>query len=231
MELTGRIKSLLKRYPIVVGLYYSARLRFNEFKSPEDIFSHVHDINEWGDAESVSGTGSNLRQTQKLRRELPALLKDINAKTLLDAPCGDLNWMKELSLPIERYIGVDVVTKIVEENQRRYTSERRRFLQLDITKDPLPAADVILCRDCLVHLSHKKIEAAISQFKQSRATYLLTTTFPHIEKNKNIGTGGWRPINLEKPPFNFSPPLHVIVEESDTAYPDKTLALWKLKEL
>jgi len=59
--------------------------------SMESTFTPFYTKNLWGGDESVSGPGSSLKSTAKLRRELPKLLREIGARTLLDAPCGDFN--------------------------------------------------------------------------------------------------------------------------------------------
>src|SRR5262245_23095226 len=118
--------------------------------------------------------------------------KEIQARSLLDAGCGDFNWMKEMKLDIDRYIGVDIVPELITANQQKYGSAIRIFIHLDITKNELPQADVILCPDCLAHFSFKDIFATIQRFKQSNCKYLLTTTFTRFPKNIDIATGGWR---------------------------------------
>src|SRR5690242_11698377 len=72
-------------------------------------FTEIYQQNGFGGRESVSGPGSDLSQTAAVREALPALLKEIGARTLLDAPCGDYFWMKEARLDLERYIGADIV--------------------------------------------------------------------------------------------------------------------------
>jgi hypothetical protein len=132
------------------------------------------------------------------------------------------------------YIGVDIVSKLIEENNRKYASHNRQFLNFDITHDLLPKADLILCRDCFVHLSFADIHAAISNFKKSGSKYLLTTTFTNVTRNMDIKTGGWRPLNLEIEPFNLPKPILIINEnctEGNMAYTDKSLALWELAAL
>ncbi|HEY0730091.1 MAG TPA: hypothetical protein VGD38_18535, partial [Pyrinomonadaceae bacterium] len=120
----------------------------------QSTFAPFYAENRWGDAESVSGPGSNLERTAKLRSELPLLLEEIGARTLLDAPCGDFNWMKNTALKLEQYIGADVVPELIARNQSLYGDEHTRFVFLDLTRDKLPRADVILCRDCLIHFSN-----------------------------------------------------------------------------
>jgi hypothetical protein len=200
----------------------------------ESTFAPFYTENRWGDSESASGPGSNLARTAKLRTELPTLLREIGARTLLDAPCGDFNWMKDTDLGVEQYIGVDVIPDLIARNQGLHGNERTRFLYLDLTSDALPRADVILCRDCLIHFSYRHIASAIRNFKRSGSTYLLTNTYPRWQKNENIRTGDFRHINLLLSPFNFPPPLRQIDEklpEEETQYFGKTLGLWKLTDL
>ena len=199
----------------------------------EATFAQFYKENRWGDAESVSGPGSTLTRTSKLRIELPLLLKEIGARTLFDAPCGDFNWMKDTDLGIEQYIGVDIIPELIASNQSRYGNDRVRFALLDLTRDELPRVDVILCRDCFIHFSYRHIESAIRNFKRSRSTYLLTNTYPAWPQNADIRTGDFRQINLLLPPFSFPPPLKQI----DEKYPQeaeqffgKTLGLWKLRD-
>ena len=158
----------------------------------ERTFAPFYSENLWGDNESVSGPGSNLTRTAKLRQELPGLLHELATRTLLDAPCGDFNWMKDTQLEIEKYIGVDVVPKLIARNQELYGNDQRQFALLDLTRDELPRTDVILCRDCLIHFSYRHIAAAIKNFKQSGSTYLLTNSYPLWPANTDIRTGDFR---------------------------------------
>lgn len=198
------------------------------------IFSDIHRRRAWGDCESVSGPGSGIIRTSAFSDQLPRLLEELGVRTLLDAGCGDFNWLKEVKLDLESYIGVDVVEEIVNELRHKYANEHRRFLNLDIISDKLPQADLILCRDCLVHLSFSQIFAALRNFKHSNSKYLLATTFTRFVDNADIAMGDWRPINLQEPPFSLSPPLKLIDEkrsESGEDYSDKHLGLWELKDI
>ena len=211
-----------------------ARKVFKRRAYMQSTFARHYTDNLWGNAESVSGPGSSLNSTIKLRSELPLLLAELGAKTLLDAPCGDFNWIKETDLRLEQYTGVDVVADIVDRNQKLYGNERTTFLVRDLTRDELPRADVILCRDCFIHLSYRHIAAAIKNFKRSRSAFLLTNTYPLFRSNKNIKTGDFRPINLMLPPFDFPTSIRQIHEklpEQQTEFFGKTLELWRLDDL
>jgi len=173
--------------------------------------------------------------THVIRQVLPAIVRAINARVFLDAACGDFNWMKELDLGVERYIGSDIVADLIAENQRKYGDRIREFRCLDIVKDALPRSDVVLCRDCLAHLSYEDIVAAIGNIKASGATYLLASTFPRmIENNLDIRTGDFRPVNLQAAPFNFPVPIMYFEEvsaEDNMVYWKKTLCLWRLTDI
>jgi hypothetical protein len=61
-------------------------------------FEGMYEQNIWGDRESRSGSASNLKSTERLRAELPALLRDLGVRSLLDIPCGDWVWMQHVDL-------------------------------------------------------------------------------------------------------------------------------------
>lgn len=198
-------------------------------------FSRIYRENIFGSHESRSGGGSTLEQTATLRRAIPALLGELGARSLIDAPCGDFNWMSCTPLDLDRYIGIDIVDELIRADQERYGSPKREFLCRDIIVDPLPAVEVILCRDCLVHLTFDQALKAIGNFRRSGSTYLLTTTFSERDTNVDLkGKDIWRTLNLECAPFNFPPPLRLVNEnctEGDGAYRDKCLGLWRLADL
>jgi hypothetical protein len=133
------------------------------------------------------------------------------------------------------YIGADIVEELIKKNINLYLEQsNRKFMVLDLITDPLPVCDIIIVRDCLVHLSYDNINLAIKNIKLSGCKYLLTTSFTNREENKDIVTGDWRPINLEKSPFNFPPPILVINEncaEVNGIYKDKSMALWEINTL
>ena len=209
------------------------RLRFRMMNA-EGVFNSVYRNNTWDGDESVSGPGASLRQTQAIRRELPLLIERLGIRTLLDAPCGDFNWMKETTLGLDRYIGIDIVADLVESNRLLHSSEGRTFIRKNLIIDSLPEVDLILCRDCLVHFSYSDARAAMRNFRASKSTYLLTTTFAARHSNTDIVTGDWRPLNLQAPPFNLPPPITMLDEkcsEANGQYHDKRLGLWRIVDL
>ncbi|GAB4385800.1 MAG: class I SAM-dependent methyltransferase [Elainellaceae cyanobacterium] len=197
------------------------------------VFTHIRQVNLWQSAESASGRGSELSVTAALRANLTGLIEKLSIQSILDAPCGDFNWMQHVSLSGVSYTGMDVVPEMVERNQSLHGTETIRFMAGDVTRDALPKVDLILCRDCLVHLPLRDGCLALRNFKQSGSQYLLTTTYLSVTKNQDAPVGSWKPLNLYLPPFNLPPPLIMFSDPSDDtgANPDKSLGLWDLQAL
>lgn len=206
-------------------------------KDMSTVFSTIFENRVWNEQnsiESVSGSGSSIEQVQAILESLPLLLNQYNIHTVLDIPCGDFNWMRQLDWTTRKYIGADIVASLVQQNTSRYANDNIQFVHLDLTQDPLPASELIFCRDCLVHLSFEDIRKAVQNIKTSNSVYLLTTTFTQQVINEDITTGGWRPINLERAPFFFPEPIFIINEkctEMEGIFQDKSLGLWKVSAL
>jgi hypothetical protein len=228
------LKSAAKRIPGLRPLVSSVRSALLSRQPKDRIFREIYERNGWAGAESVSGQGSDDVQTRRIREELPRLWERRGVRHLVDAPCGDFRWMRTIVQHLEGYTGLDIVEPLIAGNARTHGTDRVRFAVADVIRDPLPAADMILCRDCLVHLSFDDVRAALANMRRSGTGYLLTTTFPAVTKNRNIATGDWRPLNLRLPPFDFPEPVELINEECTEfggRYADKSLGLWRLAEL
>ncbi len=234
----SKLKSVLRRITPLSDLarclrrhYFRVRLGG---KDCEQVFSTIYRENYWGGRDSVSGTGSAAAQTGAIIRELPKLLEELRAASILDIPCGDFHWMDKLEWRGVAYTGADIVAEIIENNRKHHEKSGISFLKLDLIGDELPRVDLVFCRDCLVHFSFADVFKALRNICRSESKYLLTTTFPERKKNHDIVTGQWRVLNLEKPPFNLPRPLKIITEEcteEQGAYADKSLALWKIDEM
>ena len=202
-------------------------------QTTKQIFDQIAEGNYWKATESVSGIGSSLAQTAEIIRQLPSILKRFRIHAILDIPCGDFNWMQKVDLTGIHYRGGDIVGKIVAQNQRLYQTQSVTFTEMDLLNDLLPKVDLLFCRDCLVHLSFADSFKALANIRESGALYFMTTTFPDEAQNKDIPTGGWRPLNLQKPPFSFPEPILLLNEnctEMDGAFADKSLGLWRIAE-
>jgi len=214
--------------------YFAKRAQAGGPTDPLTAFRLAYRDNLWRGAETPSGAGSSTDQTRVIAAALPRLCATYGVGSLLDIPCGSFNWMADVDLRGIRYTGGDIVPEIVADATRRDGRRGRRFLVLDLTRSPLPAADLLLCRDCFVHLSYSDITRAVANIRKSDIEYLLTTTFRAESAFRDIVTGDWRPLNLEAPPFVFPPPLELLHEECTEhggAFADKALGLWRVGDL
>jgi len=201
-------------------------------RAQQRTFTAIYERNGWGDEESVSGPGSTLARAADYLNDLLAMLDAFGVRSLVDAPCGDFNWMRRVvaARPLE-YTGVDIVQELIAGRARADAGPGRHFLCLDMTRGELPRADLILCRDGLVHLSFADARAALRNFKRSGSRLLLATTFVDRTRNRDVRTGGWRPLNLQAAPFHLPSPIALIDEQcrhSGGLYRDKHLGLWAL---
>jgi hypothetical protein len=239
MSFTKWIKQSVENYAprVVLAPYMKWRYRQRDPAiqgSAADRFTRIYETNNWGDTDSRSGPGSNLRAAGRFIDAFPKLLNDHQVRTVIDVPCGDFNWMRRVDLGGRKYIGGDIVKELVEHNQANYASPDRSFVCIDLTKDQLPPGDLLLVRDCFIHLSFDMIHRALKNIRRSPIRSLLATIYPYKRRNWDIETGGFRPINLLRPPFNLPDPLEII-EEDGTEVPDQNyrrhLALWHVGDL
>ena len=224
----GRVRRALNGLPggkAVIRSY--EKFRFGKYRDADEVFRHHYEANGWACEESVSGDGSTVEYTENLRAKLPGLIEDLDVSTFLDAPCGDLNWVRLVEWDRElQYIGGDIVGPLIERNQAQFGDEHRRFVKLDVTADPLPAADLWMCRDCLFHLSERDVFKALGNFARSDVPYLLTSTHQNCTANEDIPTGSFRELNLELAPYSLGPPVRAI-DDWIEGYPVRQLGLWE----
>ncbi|MEY2855024.1 MAG: hypothetical protein RL030_2156 [Pseudomonadota bacterium] len=219
------MKAILQRY---FPWAHEALMRQYAKRVPRsEVFSRIYRENGWDDPESRSGVGSRMDETRVVRSVLPGLLRELGVRTMLDAPCGDRNWIQHVELGAIDYRGADIVPELIAENTRRFP--QYRFQVLDLVTGPIPEVDLVLCRDCLVHLSLKDAARALSNIAASGSRYLLSTTFAGLDAHTDIIIG-WRRLDLQKPPFSLPAPLRMI-DEASSEQSDKRLGLWDLHAL
>lgn len=160
--------------------------------------------------ESRSGSGSTVKNTELYVNQLSQYLdafKELNNNkppVFFDAPCGDLNWIKDLFSSVE-YAGGDISeTLIADLNQQLPQIDTYLF---DITRDDFPAADIWHCRHCHFHLSLSDIANSFEGFCRSKIDVaLMTTHFLPDNVTFDIPSGSFRPLDLTNFPFYLPEP-------------------------
>jgi hypothetical protein len=191
------------------------------------VFEEIYAKNFWGSPQSRSGPGSEVARTERYRSALVELLRRRNIRSMFDAPCGDLNWMKLVleELPIA-YSGGDISDYALEEARKNCPGvDVRRF---DICSDAFPSAELWHCRDSLFHLSFPDIWLALENASRSNLSYALITTNRSIYlKNLDIETGGSRYLDLERPPFRLPRALEYLFDGEPGEFP-RYVGLWTM---
>jgi SAM-dependent methyltransferase len=202
------------------------RLAYLESESAADRFEQIYEQDVWtrGNPDNPgSGAGSTLSVTSSVRRELPALLDRLDANVVLDLGCGDYTWMQGVEIR-QRYVGADIVPSVIAHNQERYGSPTHSFVVADAVQDPLPDADVVLCREVLFHLSFDDIRSLLANVLASERRYLIATTDRITMFNADIRTGDYRPLDLERRPFRLGRPVTQI--DDGELIGGRRLAVW-----
>ena len=162
--------------------------------------------------ETPCGYGSTMAATSTLRDGLRQMLDRLGVKSLLDAPCGDFNWLATVDLDGLSYIGVDASADNLAVARARAPGRDFRFA--DIVRDPLPTADAVLCRDFLQHLPTAMAVEALGNITLSAPGWILATSHDNRANDDIAVPGGFRPLNLRAAPFWFPAPVESI-EDGD----------------
>lgn len=196
---------------------------------PKEVFTNIFQKNWWNNDESRSGWGAELKRTAAIRVDLSDFARRHTLSSLLDAPCGDFNWMQHVVWPADfRYVGADIVHDLIIEN--RHNHPGIEFLELDVLSDPLPSVDAWLARDLMIHFPDKAIWTALEQFRRSSIRYLLATTYPNAQQNTDIKFGQVRHINLCAPPFSLPAPLEILREDDDPVT-GRVIGVWRRSDI
>lgn len=200
----------------------------------KELFTQYYTENSWNGKESLSGPGSDYEQTKHLIPELTEMLDQYKIKSILDVPCGDFNWMRRVNLNGIAYTGGDIVDPMIKRNRKKYSDRGITFDLINIVEDELPMVDLVMVRDCFVHIPNKDIFTALRNIKNSKSKYILTThfTWRSHTNNNDIKVGAWRRINLQQEPFGFPAPEYTIIEGNIQSNDrDKTMSLWKIEDI
>ena len=193
-----------------------------------------------GRRESASGPGSALSATAECLELLDEVIARYGVKTILDLGCGDWHWMRlagwRKGKEIIRYEGWDAHAGMVDHLTQLYGDERTFFRVGDITTEPLPPADLVICRDVLFHLPIDLAKRVVDQLK-SRNGLLISTSFQHVKENTGIKpympieNWGFYHINLDLAPFDLAPYRLRAIPEAVSAIleQERSICLYQMK--
>lgn len=186
----------------------------------------------WG--EPRSSAYSRPEFASGVMRELPRFIERYGIRSMLDAPCGDLTWIRQVRFPPGfRYIGADVVAALIAQVSAAHPGWDLRVL--DLLADRLPLADLWLCRDCLTLYSWADQERILRQFLDRRTGGWLALTSHFNHSNADEPSGREREVNYRAAPFCFPPPAEQVVdwawEEERPGLKPRALCFWRRESL
>jgi hypothetical protein len=192
----------------------------------KNVFTNIYNKNLFG-GRCKSGFGSDPEHTEQITKELPKFINAYGIKTIIDAPCGEVQYMSEVldQLNNYEYIGIDIVDDLINKNSEVFKfNKRMSWACRNIVESELPIGDFLICRDCLVHLDNTNTKLVAAKFKNYK--YVASTNFPGLETNN----GNWKPINLIIEPYNFGKPYEVIFDDDFVeGIGEKTLSIWQFR--
>ena len=187
-------------------------------------FSNVYKWSSWGnapDSKYFSGIGSAGPAARMYVERMSQILASIFDRaaapvTIVDLGCGDFRVGSELVRRLDgaRYVGCDIVSEVIEENTRKFASDRVRFQCLDLVSESLPEGDVYLVRQVFQHLPNADIAVALAKLSSRRHVFITEgqpkTIVGPVNPDKPIGgdvrfdweRGCGRGVELDQPPFS-----------------------------
>lgn len=172
------------------------------------VFTYIYKNAIWGKNENgdgFSGEGSTLENTSQYRDFLQKFLHTHQIKSVVDAGCGDWEFSQHIDWIGISYTGYDVVKHVIENNSKKFQSANLTFMCENFLNLDLPAADLFLCKDVFQHLPSEQINSFLSQLQKFKYCLITNDVDQETEQALNIDTdaGGYRYIDLTKPPFNL----------------------------
>ena len=141
------------------------------------VMQQIYEKHLWGGPEFdfYSGEGSHKQEFTLPYLEAVTAFLDCRKEKLsvCDLGCGDFNIGQHLVPYTKKYIAIDIVDALIERNKKRFKASHLQFLCIDIVKDILPKADVVILRQVLQHLSNAEISAILK--KLSQYNFLILT--------------------------------------------------------
>eukprot|EP00933_Yihiella_yeosuensis_P032696 TRINITY_DN26326_c0_g1_i1.p1 TRINITY_DN26326_c0_g1~~TRINITY_DN26326_c0_g1_i1.p1 ORF type:complete len:476 (-),score=89.21 TRINITY_DN26326_c0_g1_i1:81-1448(-) len=182
--------------------------------SKAEAFSEIYRKGIWPGLFSRSGPGSDPFHPM-VRVAITALdmaIDVLGVRSMLDAACGDAEWIAQSFLkrrPEVVYTGIDIVSSVIEENQRRHPA--LRFYTLDLS-DPsssstLPKGiDLVFSKETLNHMFVEDAVSALQQLQSTGARYLVTNITRGSPNNlgaKKRHHANYAQYDYSLPPFNL----------------------------
>ncbi len=214
----------------VLGQYRRTKRRFERLRNAKrnnaEVFEGVYRNELWGSDEAsfCSGSGSDDSVTSSYVSMVNRFIAENRDRidTIVDIGCGDFRVGRGFELQGCKYIGIDVVTPLIDHLKSTWQAKDRGSRCLDATEDQIPQGELCLIRQVLQHLSNEEIEIVLRKTAAFRYR-LITEHHPApavlCEPNLNKPHGGDTRVFdnsgvfIELPPFSVTDAT-IVLEQS-----------------
>lgn len=175
------------------------------------VFSHIYSNNVWGDGsilKPLSGPGSLPDNAKPYVDFIADAINRFSLATVLDVGHGDWNMWRDYRFENINYLGVDVADRVSINNMEKFGSKNIKFRQVD-KFDPLPSADLLLCKDVLQHLSYEDIHIILSQISKFKFLGICNDIHLYVPLLRNIRVSVQLRTRLRKL-YKFESPFYYI---------------------
>lgn len=166
-------------------------------------FNRIYAEGTWGKdvaGKGTSGTGSTLEITREYRAYVEDFVKKHSVKSVVDAGCGDWSFSSAMDWGNASYLGVDIASDVIAAVRNKHETDKIKFQVSNIT-DELPAAELLISKDVLQHLSNELVHKFIrNNLRKGKYKWVILTNDRGSE-NRDVASGGYRAIDLAAPPF------------------------------
>jgi SAM-dependent methyltransferase len=152
-----------------------------------------------------SGPGSLSTINTPLIELLERFIRDNSVRRIVDFGCGDWQWMSQVDLAGTEYFGFDVVAGVLAKNAAAHKSQNVQFALTPDNLSDLPEGELIVFKDVLIHLPNAYVSELLAYARQKYRFILAINneTDNPSEYNSEIEFGGFRPVDLARPPFSM----------------------------
>ena len=168
------------------------------------VFARIYDQGGWGGL--GSGPGSSARYNRPFLGLLSEFILQAKIRSIVDYGCGDWSMFSKYQFEGADYLGIDIVESVIENNRNRYSRPGVEFrLACSLAKENC-SADLLLMKDVMLHLPNNRC-AEFFDYARNRFRFGLFVNdmkSHEAEANQDIEVGGYRPVDITKPPFEMS---------------------------
>jgi hypothetical protein len=154
----------------------------------EESFDYIYQHRIWGadGTRPLSGWGSYGEWAASFVRVAAEVIQERGVRTVTDIGCGDFNIGSQLCGSVEKYHASDISSEIIRWNLERFSALKNVvFQQINACVDPLPAADLLIIRQVLQHLTNAQIEAVLQNVEKTG--FRLVLIAEHVSEPEKTG--------------------------------------------